>query len=28
VRFDHGAEALASQWFRSGRQLILSRLDF
>ena len=28
VRFDHGAEPLASQWFRSGRQLILSRLDF
>ncbi|MBZ2169517.1 hypothetical protein [Marinobacter sp. F4216] len=28
VRFDHGAEPLASQWLRSGRQLLLSRLDF
>ena len=28
VRFDHGAEPLASQWLRSGRQLVLSRLSF
>ena len=28
VRFNHGSEPLASQWFRSGRQLILSRLSF
>ncbi|MFV8570618.1 hypothetical protein ACNQ6O_05320 [Marinobacter sp. SBS5] len=28
VRFDHGAEPLASQWLRSGRQLLLSRLSF
>lgn len=28
VRFDHGAEPLAHQWLRSGRQLLLSRLDF
>ncbi|MDP4549223.1 hypothetical protein [Marinobacter sp. MDS2] len=28
VRFDHGAEPLASQWLRSGRQLFLSRLSF
>ena len=28
VRFDHGAEPLARQWLRSGRQLVLSRLFF
>ncbi|WP_432470594.1 hypothetical protein [Amphritea sp. HPY] len=28
VRFDHGAEPLAGQWLRSGRQLLLSRLSF
>ena len=28
VRFDHGSEPLASQWLRSGRQLVLSRLSF
>jgi len=28
VRFDHGAEPLAYQWFRLGRQLVLSRLSF
>jgi len=28
VRFNHGAEPLGSQWWRSGRQLILSRLSF
>lgn len=28
VRFEHGAEPLASQWLRSGRQLVLSRLSF
>ncbi len=28
VRFDHGAEPLASQWVRSVRQLLLSRLSF
>ena len=28
VRFDHGAEPLASQWLRSGRQLLLSRLNY
>lgn len=28
VRFNHGSEPLASQWLRSGRQLILSRLSF
>jgi putative peptide zinc metalloprotease protein len=28
VRFDHGAEPLALQWLRSGRQLMLSRLFF
>lgn len=28
VRFDHGAEPLAYQWFRLGRQLLLSRLLF
>lgn len=28
VSFDHGSEPLASQWLRSGRQLILSRLSF
>ena len=28
VRFDHGAEPLFSQWLRSGRQLVLSRLSF
>ena len=27
VRFDHGYQALASQWYRSLRQLFLSRLD-
>lgn len=27
VRFDHGSEALAQQWWRSGRQLLLSRLS-
>ncbi|MCP4410662.1 MAG: HlyD family efflux transporter periplasmic adaptor subunit [Gammaproteobacteria bacterium] len=27
VRFDHGAEPLARQWLRSGRQLLLSRLS-
>ena len=27
VRFEHGAEPLASQWLRSGRQLVLSRLS-
>lgn len=27
VRFDHGSEALASQWLRRGRQLLLSRLS-
>ncbi|WP_323752732.1 hypothetical protein [Marinobacter sp.] len=27
VRFDHGAEPLASQWLRNGRQLLLSRLS-
>ena len=27
VRFDHGSEALAQQWLRSGRQLLLSRLS-
>ena len=26
VRFEHGAEPLADQWIRSGRQLLLSRL--
>ena len=26
VRFEHGAEPLADQWLRSGRQLLLSRL--
>lgn len=26
VRFDHGAEPLARQWLRRGRQLVLSRL--
>lgn len=25
VRFDHGKEALASQWYRQGRQLFLAR---
>ncbi|MBV1873970.1 MAG: HlyD family efflux transporter periplasmic adaptor subunit [Gammaproteobacteria bacterium] len=28
VSFDHGSEPLVSQWLRSGRQLILSRLSF
>ena len=28
VRFDHGSEPLAQQWFRSIRQLLLSRLSF
>lgn len=28
VRFDHGAEPLSRQWFRLGRQLVLSRLLF
>ncbi len=28
VRFEHGAEPLAVQWLRSGRQLLLSRLSF
>lgn len=28
VRFDHGAEPLVYQWFRLGRQLLLSRLLF
>ncbi|MCP5418647.1 MAG: M50 family metallopeptidase [Chromatiaceae bacterium] len=28
VRFEHGAEPLALQWIRSGRQLLLSRLAF
>jgi putative peptide zinc metalloprotease protein len=28
VRFHHGVEPLASQWLRSGRQLVLSRLSF
>lgn len=27
VRFEHGSEPLASQWLRSGRQLVLSRLS-
>jgi putative peptide zinc metalloprotease protein len=27
VRFHHGAEPLASQWLRSGRRLLLSRLS-
>ena len=27
VRFDHGAEPLASQWLRRGHQLLLSRLS-
>ena len=27
VLFDHGAEPLARQWLRSGRQLVLSRLS-
>ena len=27
VRFEHGAEPLADQWIRSGRQLLLSRLS-
>ena len=27
VRFDHGAEPLASQWYRQLRQLLLERLD-
>lgn len=28
VRFDHAPEPLAKQWWRSGRQLLLSRLSF
>jgi len=28
VRFEHGAEPLAVQWFRSIRQLLLSRLSY
>ena len=28
VQFDHGYSTLASQWFQSGRQLLLSRLKF
>jgi len=28
VRFEHGAEPLATQWFRSIRQLLLSRLSY
>ncbi|MDX2350476.1 MAG: hypothetical protein QNK32_08815 [Porticoccus sp.] len=28
VRFDHGSEPLFSQWLRSGRQLVLSRLAY
>ncbi len=28
IRFDHGSEPLASQWLRTGRQLVLSRLSF
>ncbi|WP_261842181.1 hypothetical protein [Aliamphritea ceti] len=28
VRFDHGSEPLVSQWIRSARQLLLSRLSF
>lgn len=27
VRFEHGAEPLAAQWLRNGRQLLLSRLS-
>lgn len=27
IRFNHGSEPLARQWWRSGRQLILSRLE-
>jgi hypothetical protein len=27
VRFDHGHKPLALQWYRSLRQLFLSRLD-
>jgi putative peptide zinc metalloprotease protein len=27
VRFDHGREALASQWYRQGRQLFLARFN-
>ena len=27
VRFDHGAEPLAAQWWRRARQLLLSRFD-
>lgn len=28
LRFYHGTEPLASQWYRSGRQLLLSRLNY
>jgi len=27
VRFDHGSEALAAQWYRQGRQLFLARFN-
>jgi len=27
VRFDHGREALATQWYRQGRQLFLARFN-
>jgi putative peptide zinc metalloprotease protein len=27
IRFDHGAEPLAKQWLRLGRQLVLSQLS-
>jgi len=27
VRFDHGTESLAGQWYRQGRQLFLSRFN-
>lgn len=27
VRFDHGSESLASQWYRQGRQLFLARFN-
>lgn len=27
VRFDHGWEPLAAQWYRQGRQLFLARFN-